>query len=185
MGPKADAESVQIRGQQIRVIRVNGKATFAEEWRKWLMTMARYPVGIQVWRTERDMPYIILSSREKDSYRLREAVQDTLTLLQAFHPQELDTSDAARLWKDILGQKVKYVKENGAFVEQNSQKYTAFVTVNRWGDVTDGNLITELLSLGEHIKISHHINVLPSVKANALFGDMFCAIKTALPLLLP
>lgn len=164
----SDGEGIQINGRHIRVLRLEGEVTLAAEWRKWLMTMARYPVDIQIWAQSREVLQIILSVREKDSYRLREALQDTLSVLQAFGPEELSMPAVARLWEDISVQKVKFLKESGTFVAQNSQEYTAFMTVNRWGDETDGNLIADLLALDERIKVAHRLQVLPSAKANAL-----------------
>ena len=164
----SDGQGIQINGRHIRVLRLNGEGTFAAEWRKWLMTMARYPVDVQIWTQSREELQIILSVREKDSYRLREAIQDSLSVLQAFQPEELSMSDVTRLWEDILKQKVKFIKGNGTFVAQNSQEYTAFVSIDRWGDETDGNLIADLLALDEKVKVAHHLQVLPSVKANAL-----------------
>ena len=159
---------IEIKGRQIRVITLNGDLAFAADWRKWLMAMARYPVNIQSWISNQGKMRLIISADAKEPYRLREAVQDTMSLLREFLPVESGVPETMRIWEEILAQDVRFLKSNGMFVTQNSRKYMVFLSVGQFGDSTDTNMITELLALNAEINIMHHIKVLPSAKANAL-----------------
>lgn len=163
-----EGAGIIIGHRQIRVVRLRGEASLAAEWRQWLMAMARYPVTIQIWVSSRSERQIILSAKVSNAYRLREATQDTLSALQAFQPEELSVSETDRVWKEILEQKVKYLKEKNAFVVQNSQKYMGCLSIDRWGDMAESQMISDLLALNEGVEIKHTLKVWPSVKANVL-----------------
>ncbi|MBR6412354.1 MAG: hypothetical protein IKS41_04255 [Alphaproteobacteria bacterium] len=168
LDPKVGTEGIIINNRRIRIIRLNGDTTFAANWCKWLMTMARYPVSIHVWQSDQDGLKLILSAPASESYRFKEAVQDTLSLLREFSPEELDPMDSARLFTDMLTPKAKFLKQTGVFVAQNSRGYTAVISVNRPGNNMDTDMIADLLSLDGDIKIDHSIQVIPSVKVNSL-----------------
>ncbi|MDY6407814.1 MAG: hypothetical protein SPL08_03830 [Pseudomonadota bacterium] len=162
-----DGEGILINGHRVRVLQLSENVDFNSDWRRWLLSMARYPVTVRVWQSNRDTPKIILSSKENDTYRLREAIGDTQGLLQTLNPQELSVTETAHIWNDLLSGGIRYLK-TGTLTQQNGREYRACINIQSWGDFSDSNMIRDLLTLGDGISIHHWFRALSSARVNPL-----------------
>jgi len=163
-----NGEGVQIKERWVKIVRLRTEGSFAADWTKWLTAMARYPVEVQVWVSNREEKLIILSAKiQKGDYRLKEALQDTLSLLAVFGPEELSDADASQIWMKILSERVKFLKTSYSLLAEDSHTYEAYIGINRLGDDMDTNMMADLLSLDGDIQLQHRIKSIPTPKANA------------------